>query len=142
MRDLEAQWCALSSAMALFQARSAADRGLTLGDLQAVDILAREGTVCASELARECGLTPGAITGMLNRLERAGVARRARDKGDLRRLAIRAVEERPGCDCRVPRAFRRVAASFDEVDLRSIRKFLHESAQALRREAEAMREDD
>lgn len=136
--DVESQWCELSSAMALFHTRSAARRGLTLSDLQAVDILEREETVCASELADRCGLTRGAITGMLNRLERAGVARRVRDDGDGRRLLIQAVDDPSGCDCRVPEAFRDVAASFSDKDLRSIRKFLDDSSRALRDEADVL----
>jgi DNA-binding Lrp family transcriptional regulator len=135
---VEEQWCGFSSAMALFQTRSAAQRGLTLSDLQAVDILAREGTVCASELADECGLTRGAITGMLTRLERAGVARCDRDEADARRLVIRAVEERPGSGCCLPHAFRTVAAAFTDAELETIRRFLAESADPLRREAEAL----
>lgn len=138
LHDVEELWCALSAAVALFQSRSASQRGLTLTDLQAIDVLAREGGVCASDLAEECGLTPGAITGMLNRLERAGVARRFRDEADARRLVIRAVEEQPGRQCRIPQAFARVAGSFSDADLRSIRRFLSESAQAIRREAETI----
>jgi predicted transcriptional regulator len=128
--------------MAVFQTRSAARHGLTLSDLQAVDILARETTVCASELADECGLTRGAITGMLNRLERAGVARREKDGGDGRKLVISAIADPSGCDCRVPQAFRDVAASFDEKALHAIRQFLDQSASALRREAESMQKQD
>jgi DNA-binding MarR family transcriptional regulator len=138
LNDVEELWCALSAAVALFQSRSAAKRGLTMSDLQAIDVLAHEGDVCASDLAEECGLTPGAITGMLNRLERAGVARRFRDEADARRLVIRAVEEQPGKQCRIPQAFAKVAASFSDADLRSIRRFLSESAQAIRREAETI----
>jgi DNA-binding MarR family transcriptional regulator len=135
IREVEAQWCALSSAMALFQTRSAAERGLTLTDLRAVDLLDREEGVCAGRLAEECGLTPGAITGMLDRLERAGVARRTRNSQDARRLVIRAVKERPCRNCRVPQTFRHVAASFDDASLQAIRRFLEESANALHRDA-------
>lgn len=135
LHDVEAQWCALSAAMALFQTRSAAERGLTLTDLQAVDLLEREDGVCAGRLAEQCGLTPGAITGMLNRLERAGVARRTRNAKDARRLVIRPAKERPCRECRVPQAFRQVAASFDDDSLRAIRRFLHASAEALQRDA-------
>ena len=141
IRDVEELWCALSSAVALFQTRSAALRGLTLTDLQAIDMLAREDVVCASDLAEECGLTRGAITGMLNRLERAGVVRRWRDEDDARRLVIRAVQERAGAECRIPQTFQKVAASFSDDDLQSIRRFLRESAEALRRETATMSTD-
>lgn len=126
--------------MAWFQLQSTADRGLTLSDLQAVDILERKGSVSASELAEACGLTKGAITGMLDRLERAGVARRSRDEDDARRLVIRAVNARPCSDCRLPRAFKKIAASFSDADLRSIQRFLSRSADALRRDAKSMRD--
>lgn len=138
--ELEAQWCALSGAMAWFQLLSTAERGLTLTDLQAVDVLERKGSASASELADACGLTKGAITGMLDRLERAGVARRARAEDDARRLEVRAVDERPCSDCRVPRAFRKIAASFSDDDLRLINRFLSQSADALRRDARSMRD--
>jgi DNA-binding MarR family transcriptional regulator len=142
IRDVETQFCALGSAVSLFHKQSAADRGLTLTDLEAVDILSREGTVCASDLAEQCGLTRGAITGMLDRLERAGVSRRTRDETDGRRLVISAVEEPAGSDCRIPQVFRQVAESFDEDELRIIQHFLKRTAQAIRTEAESMREKD
>jgi DNA-binding transcriptional ArsR family regulator len=141
VRDVEEQWCQLSSAMARFQSQRAEQRGLTLNDLQAVDILARDEAVCASALADECGLTRGAITGLLDRLERAGLARRSRDDDDGRRLVIRSTEDRPGCDCRVPRGLREVVASFDEASLREIRRFLEEGARALRHDVEGQGED-
>lgn len=140
VHDVENTWCALSSAMAFFQSLSAEARGLTLSDLHAVDVLAREGTICAGELADECGLTRGAITGMLNRLERAGVARRTRDEGDARRLNVSAVADPSGCDCRLPAAFRRLINSFSDTELRAIQRFLDESAATLRTEASALRE--
>jgi DNA-binding MarR family transcriptional regulator len=138
LREVEQQWCGLSAALSRFQSKSAARRGLTLSDLQAVEILAREDGVCASELADECGLTRGAITGMLDRLERAGVARRSRDRGDARRLVIQAKAPRAGADCRLPSGLHAIAASFSEAELHAICRFLAESADALSREAEAL----
>lgn len=136
IRDLEERWCALSAAMAVFQEHRAERQGLTLSDLQAVDVLARQDAVCATELAEACGLTRGAITGMVDRLERAGVAQRTRDASDARRVVIRATEERPGCACRMPQAFRQVLASFDEDSLEVIGRFLSLSAEALQGEIE------
>lgn len=141
IRDLEETWRALSAAVTLFQTRSAAQRGLAVSDLQAIDMLAREDTVCARDLADACGLTPGAITGMLDRLERAGVAHRTRDEADARRVVVRATEARPGSECLLPQAFRKVAASFTDQELESIRRFLLLSADALKREAETLRDD-
>ncbi|HLI06811.1 MAG TPA: MarR family transcriptional regulator [Ktedonobacteraceae bacterium] len=53
--------------------------------MQVIDILDSTGTVTAGQLADLTGLTTGAITGMLNRLEEAGLVRRERDPNDGRR---------------------------------------------------------
>jgi DNA-binding MarR family transcriptional regulator len=141
IEEVEGMWRALNAAVSLFQTRSAAQRGLTATDLQAIDLISREETVCASDLAAQCCLTPGAITGMLNRLERAGVARRTRDTSDARRVMVRAERERPGNECLLPSALRKIAASFSDPELEIIRRFLQQSADTLRREAESMRDD-
>ena len=45
--------------------------------------------VTAGDLARLTGLTTGAVTGIIDRLERAGFARRERDPEDRRRVYVR-----------------------------------------------------
>jgi DNA-binding MarR family transcriptional regulator len=66
-----------------------ADRlGMNVTDHKCAGILARSGPITAGELARRTGLTTGAITGVIDRLEQAGFARRARDSNDRRRVII------------------------------------------------------
>ena len=66
-----------------------ADRlGMNVTDHKCAGILARSGPITAGELARLTGLTTGAITGVVDRLERAGFVRRARDSSDRRRVII------------------------------------------------------
>ncbi len=66
-----------------------ADRlGMNITDHKCAGILARSGPITAGELARRTGLTTGAITGVIDRLERAGFARRARDPSDRRKVII------------------------------------------------------
>ena len=48
--------------------------GLNRTDLRCIGILYRRGRVTAGELAEESGLTPGAITTVLDRMERSGYA--------------------------------------------------------------------
>lgn len=50
--------------------------------------------VTAGKLARVTGLTTGAITGIIDRLEEAGLVRRERDGADRRKVFIRPVPER------------------------------------------------
>jgi DNA-binding MarR family transcriptional regulator len=67
----------------------AAERlGVIETDGYCLSVLERAGGMTAGELARAAGLSPGAVTGVLDRLERAGYARRQRDSVDRRRVNI------------------------------------------------------
>jgi DNA-binding MarR family transcriptional regulator len=67
----------------------AADRlGLNRTDLHAINIIENSGGLTAGELAKEAGLTTGAVTGVIDRLERAGYARRISDPDDRRRVKL------------------------------------------------------
>jgi DNA-binding MarR family transcriptional regulator len=81
----------------LGELRRAADRldeavatqfGLNRTDLRCLGILYRRGRVTAGELAEESGLTPGAITTVLDRMERNGYANRVADPSDRRRVLV------------------------------------------------------
>jgi DNA-binding MarR family transcriptional regulator len=78
----------LSTATIMFH-QAVADRlGMNVTDHKTADILSREGPLSAGELARRTGLTTGAITGVVDRLEKAGLVRRAKDPADRRRVII------------------------------------------------------
>jgi DNA-binding MarR family transcriptional regulator len=62
--------------------------GINLTDLDCVSIVERRGGLTAGELAAAAGLTSGAITGVIDRLERAGYVRRARDPDDRRKVSV------------------------------------------------------
>jgi DNA-binding MarR family transcriptional regulator len=62
--------------------------GVNLTDLHCLNIIERRGGLTAGELAAEAGLTTGAITGVIDRLEHAGYARRERDPGDRRKVSV------------------------------------------------------
>ncbi len=68
---------------------AAAERfGLNRSDLRCLGHCVFRGPLPAGELARATGLTPGALTTLLDRLERAGFARRVRDAADRRRVLV------------------------------------------------------
>ena len=67
--------------------------GLNRTDMRCLDVIQREGPVPAGRLADETGLTTGAITTVLDRLERAGFARRTRDPADRRRVLVELAPE-------------------------------------------------
>jgi DNA-binding MarR family transcriptional regulator len=62
--------------------------GINRTDLRCLDVIQREWPVPAGRLAEQTGLTTGAITTVLDRLERAGYARRVRDPNDRRRVLV------------------------------------------------------
>lgn len=66
-----------------------ADRlGLNRTDAQCMDIITRYGPISAGDLAERVGLTAGAITAVLDRLERGRWIRRAHDTVDRRRVMV------------------------------------------------------
>ncbi len=62
--------------------------GLNSTDLECLDILYLAGPTTAGTLARHTGLTTGATTTVIDRLERAGFVRRRGDPGDRRRVLV------------------------------------------------------
>jgi DNA-binding MarR family transcriptional regulator len=62
--------------------------GINRTDGRCVDIIDREGPVAAGRLAEASGLTTAAVTAVIDRLERAGYARRVGDPKDRRRVLV------------------------------------------------------
>lgn len=71
-----------------FDNRAAEALGVNLTDLHALNIVENRGGLTAGALAAEAGLTTGAVTGIVDRLERAGYARRVPEPADRRRVKI------------------------------------------------------
>src|ERR1700723_3803687 len=61
--------------MQLLGSASAERVGINVTDLNCLNILALSGQLTAGELARATGLTTASITGVLDRLEEAGLVR-------------------------------------------------------------------
>lgn len=62
--------------------------GINRTDGRCLDILEQRGPLTAGELARACGLTTGAMTTLLDRLERLGYLRRVPHPTDRRRVMV------------------------------------------------------
>jgi len=67
--------------------------GINQTDLICLNALFRDGPMSAGSLANAIGLTTGATTTAIDRLERSGYARRRGDPNDRRRVLIEASEE-------------------------------------------------
>lgn len=72
----------------------AARLGINATDLRSLDLIGSEPEMTPSRLAELTGLTTGAVTGILDRLERAGFVRREADPADRRRILIRVDPQR------------------------------------------------
>jgi DNA-binding MarR family transcriptional regulator len=65
--------------------------GVNSTDLECLDLLEMAGPTTAGRLAEHAGLTTGAMTAVIDRLERAGFARRLRDAEDRRCVRVEAL---------------------------------------------------
>jgi DNA-binding MarR family transcriptional regulator len=78
-----------TSGQSVLFSQAVADRaGMNPTDLETLEILARHGASTAGRLAELTGLTTGAITGLVDRLERRGYVRRERHPTDRRSVII------------------------------------------------------
>ena len=66
--------------------------GVSRSDGRCLDIVDRLGRCTAGRLAAESGLTTGAVTALVDRMERAGYLRRVRDTADRRKVWIETTE--------------------------------------------------
>ncbi len=67
--------------------------GLDRTAYRCLDILDQEGPMTAGRLAQRARLSPGAMTALLDRLEKRGFARRTRDTKDRRRVLVEVTPE-------------------------------------------------
>ena len=86
--ELIAEFRAAGNQDSAFDNLAAERLGLNRTDLHAINIIENSGGLTAGELAAEAGLTTGAVTGVVDRLERAGYARRVPDPEDRRRVKL------------------------------------------------------
>jgi len=76
------------SAQDLLDEAAAERLGINRTDARVLDVLERSGRMAAGGIAEQSGLTTGAVTALLDRLERAGYVRRIRDHQDRRRVLV------------------------------------------------------
>ena len=86
-----------SSAAGVLHGQTIARRvGINSSDLECLDLILMSGPSTAGEIARHTGLTSGAVTGLIDRLERLGLVERTADPADRRKVLVRVREDRIG----------------------------------------------
>lgn len=77
-----------SGAAVMFHSTVSARMGLGVTEEKTLDLLQRLGPLSAGDIAQRTGLTPASVSGLIDRLERKGFVRRARDTADRRRVFV------------------------------------------------------
>jgi DNA-binding MarR family transcriptional regulator len=117
-----------SIATVLFHQAVAERLGLAATELKCLDLLRQRGALTGSDLAAITGLTSGAITGVVARLERSGYLRREADPRDGRQQILHPVLESMRDIHRVFEPMRHdvitLLDSFDRHQLTAIAEFL------------------
>ena len=146
LAQLETAGRAQSAVTVMFHTAVAARQGLSATEEKALDLLDRLGPLTAGELARHSGLAPASVTGLVNRLERKGFARRIPNPDDRRSVLVEVDLER--LYARVAplfgdwvRSLQELYAGYTDEQLEVILHFLTEAARR-QQEATARLTDD
>jgi len=123
----------IASAQSLLISQAVAAKvGLNTTDLECLDIIQTGELVSAGEIAKKTGLTTGAVTTLLDRLEKAGYVKRQADPNDRRRVLIALRPERlqPLADVYAPlqAAMEALYRDYPEADLLTIANFTERAA--------------
>lgn len=137
----------LSTWTVLFHSAIAERLGLNTTDHKCLDILSHHGSLTAGQLAEVTGLTTGAVTGVIDRLEAAGYVRRGRDPSDRRRVIIQPIAAK--ADLTLAPLFghftRRYVPRLDNYqddELRLVLRFVRDSIQFMQEEIAWLRQKE
>lgn len=136
----------LSTATVLFHAAVADRLGVSATDMKCHSILMQTGPITAGELAERTGLTTGAITGVIDRLEKAGLARRVADANDRRRVVVELLHdsknEQEINQLYEPmgKAIVELASSYTDAELATLSDFISKAASILEAETVTLRQ--
>jgi DNA-binding MarR family transcriptional regulator len=134
-----------SSGQGVIFGQAVANRaGISSSDLECMDFLVMEGRVTAGRLAELTGLTTGAITGVVDRLEKAGFVKRERDESDRRKVFITTI---PANTAKIGvlyeklhRAVMKDWMNYSDEELRLLLRFAEQSYETMRSATSELKE--
>jgi DNA-binding MarR family transcriptional regulator len=118
--------------------------GLSESDVEALEVLIDTGAATAGRLSELMGLSSGAVTRVIDRLEQAGYVRRVPDPADRRRVVVELVPEKMAAVEATMARFGDKSADeigrYSDAELAVINDFLTRMAAITRAEANALRD--
>ncbi len=135
----------LSTAVIAFHETVARRRGLGIAEHKCLGTLWEQGTATAGELARATGFTTGAITGIVDRLEKDRYVRREPNPKDRRSVLIRPLHvkklRREVLPLFLPltKSMTRLRKDFSAKELAAIDEYLARTTEILKKEAQKLK---
>lgn len=127
-----------STETAMFHQVAAAKVGLGITDMKALSALLREGAMTAGQLAQRLSLTTGAVTNVIDRLQRQRMVKREPDPDDRRKVIVTVDTVTIGASDNVYRsmgeAFYRLFDSYTTDQLAFLAEFYQASIEVTQRE--------
>jgi DNA-binding MarR family transcriptional regulator len=135
LQELETAMRKSSAQGTMFAQAVAEQAGISSSDMDCMDFLNMEGRMTAGRLAELTGLTTGAITGVIDRMEKAGFVRRERDDSDRRKVFIALVPDRlgeiGGFYELLQRAMQKQCDAYTDAELRLILRYAADSYRSI-----------
>lgn len=123
-----------SSAAGVLLSQAVARRvGVNSSDMECLDLILIDGPASAGEIGRRTGLTSGAVTGLIDRLERKGLVERVADPRDRRKVVVRARPDKLG---RIAAMFKPMTAAMADLMNRYTKEQLQMIAEFTERSAD------
>ena len=135
-----------SNAVVFFHEAIARHLGMSTAEWKCLGLLDQHGPSTAGRLAELSGFTTGAITGVVDRLERGGYVRRRPHPSDRRSVIIEALPVKGFKERVVPifesllREMSAIGSHYSQKELATIAKFMAETTNILRRETAKLKQ--
>ncbi len=120
--------------------------GLNPTDLKAAGLLLETGPITAGELAELMALTTGAVTGVIDRLEQAGIVERVKDPTDRRRVVVQItrdperIKQQEALFSSLSSASMQMLERFSDEELQTILEFITVGTQVMKEQTAKLRE--
>ncbi|MCB0611328.1 MAG: MarR family transcriptional regulator [Lewinella sp.] len=132
-----------SDASILMHEAIAGKAGLSGTDHKYLGLILEKGEMTAGDIAALTGLTTGAVTGLIDRLEKKKLVKRRLDKADRRKVMVvpdtrRTTELMTPLFAELDRKSTALIASFSEAEIRTIERYFSEAIRIMRETTEQL----